>query len=100
VTYVITDACIDITDRSCLAQCPVDCIRAGDRMLYIDPDACIDCGACESVCPQQAIFFAEELPADRAVFLQVNAEFHRGVRADDGPDHPHVAGLPRRADGR
>ncbi|SHL12149.1 4Fe-4S binding domain-containing protein [Pseudonocardia thermophila] len=94
MTYVITDACVDRTDRTCLDHCPVDCIRPGERMLYIDPDACIDCGACEQVCPQDAIFFAAELPQDRQVFLQVNAEFHEGVRQRG--DHPHVAALPRR----
>ena len=96
MTYVITEACVDVTDRSCLAQCPVDCINPGDRMLYIDPEACIDCGACESVCPQQAIYFADELPADRSVYLQVNAEFSLGLRHDEAGDHPHVAGLPPR----
>lgn len=87
-----------ITDRSCLAQCPVDCIQQGERMLYIDPDGCIDCGACEAVCPQQTTYFADELPADRSVFVQVNAEFNQGVRDSDSGDHPHVAGLPRQRD--
>ena len=54
--YVITDACLDIMDRSCVDQCPVDCIEQGERMLYINPDECIDCGACEPVCPQEAIY--------------------------------------------
>jgi NAD-dependent dihydropyrimidine dehydrogenase PreA subunit len=98
MTYVITQACVDITDRTCLTHCPVDCIQQGERMLYIDPDECIDCGACQSVCPQQAIFFDAEIPADRAVFVGVNAEFSRGIR--EGGDHPHVAALPHRTDNR
>jgi len=35
------------------------------NMLYIDPDECIDCGACEPECPWQAIF---EEPAVPEVF--------------------------------
>ncbi|MDQ4008453.1 MAG: 4Fe-4S binding protein, partial [Actinomycetota bacterium] len=51
MTYVIMDGCIDVTDRSCIEECPVDCIYEGSRKLYIQPGECIDCGACEPVCP-------------------------------------------------
>jgi NAD-dependent dihydropyrimidine dehydrogenase PreA subunit len=43
-------------DRSCVEECPVDCIYEGARKLYIHPTECIDCGACAEVCPEQAIF--------------------------------------------
>ncbi|MEV1294975.1 ferredoxin [Pseudonocardia sp. NPDC049635] len=101
--YVITDACLDVMDRTCVAQCPVDCIQEGERMLYIDPDGCIDCGACEPVCPQEAIHLAAALPAELQHFEAVNAQFHTAT--DYGPagpgraagvDHPVVAALPRR----
>src|SRR5829696_7527101 len=49
VTYVITQACVDVLDKACIDECPVDCIYEGDRMLYIHPDECVDCGACEPV---------------------------------------------------
>jgi uncharacterized Fe-S center protein len=42
--YVITDACIDVKDKTCLDACPVDCIYEGGRTLYIQPEECIDCG--------------------------------------------------------
>jgi ferredoxin-like protein FixX len=48
MTYVITDACIDVKDKTCLDACPVDCIYEGGRTLYIQPDECIDCGLCET----------------------------------------------------
>ena len=54
MTYVITEPCIDVKDRACVDVCPVDCIHDdgdADRMLYIDPNECIDCGACEPSCP-------------------------------------------------
>jgi NAD-dependent dihydropyrimidine dehydrogenase PreA subunit len=46
MAYVITEACVDIRDRSCVNECPVDCIYEGNRQFYIHPDECIDCGAC------------------------------------------------------
>lgn len=54
--FVIGASCVDITDMACVEVCPVDCIYEGDRKLYIQPDECIDCGACETECPQSAIF--------------------------------------------
>ncbi|MEV2211701.1 ferredoxin [Streptomyces sp. NPDC050997] len=55
MAYVIGQACVDIMDRSCMEECPVDCIYEGERKLYINPVECIDCGACETACPEQAI---------------------------------------------
>src|SRR5206468_12899152 len=47
MTYVIVEACIGVKDRAWVDVCPVDCIYEGEDMLYIHPDECIDCGACE-----------------------------------------------------
>ncbi|MER6954314.1 ferredoxin [Streptomyces sp. NPDC002623] len=55
MAYVIGPACVDIMDRSCMEECPVDCIYEGERKLYINPVECIDCGACETACPELAI---------------------------------------------
>ena len=80
MTYVITEACITVKDRSCVDVCPVDCIHPrleedkGEVQLYIDPDECIDCTLCEPECPVDAIFSEDELPADQQVFLELNAE--------------------------
>ncbi len=62
---VITNLCL--RDASCVEVCPVDCISPGDPVeeyptYYIDPDACIDCGACEVECPNSAIFEQSEVP--------------------------------------
>jgi NAD-dependent dihydropyrimidine dehydrogenase PreA subunit len=54
MTYVITEPCIGTKDQSCVEVCPVDCIYdAGDQFL-INPEECIDCGACEPECPVEA----------------------------------------------
>ena len=76
MTFVITQPCIDVRDQSCVEVCPVDCIHfedGADRMLYIEPEVCIDCGACEPACPVNAIFAEADLPADQAHFLELNA---------------------------
>lgn len=76
MTYVITEPCVDVQDQSCVDVCPVDCIHFSegvDRMLYIEPDECIDCGACEPACPVSAVFAEDEVPVDQAVFTEINA---------------------------
>lgn len=97
--YVITEACVDIMDRSCLEQCPVDCIEPGTRMLYINPDFCIDCGACEPVCPQGAIHLDANVPAELSAYTEINSEAFESE--EFGPanatDHPLVAALPPRS---
>jgi len=107
VTYVIGPPCIDIKDASCVAECPVDCIYVGGRMLYIQPDECIDCGACEPACPVEAIYPEQFLPADFKPFTAANAGFFEvtGLGAPGGAsgqppredDHPLVASWPRSA---
>jgi ferredoxin len=107
MTYVITAPCIDVKDGDCVNACPVDCIYEGDRMFYIQPDECIECGLCESICPVAAIYPDDELPADMTVFTTVNAEFFSdrvsglgspgGALGKTAPeaDHPTVAAHPR-----
>ncbi len=107
--FVITDACIDIKDKACLAACPVDCIYEGGRTLYIQPDECIDCGLCETVCPVAAIHADDRLPPELAAWAAVNRDFFGpGLTGWGQPggadpsltttlDHPMVAAWPERA---
>lgn len=64
MTYVITEPCIGVKDASCVDVCPVDCIHStdDDQQYYINPETCIDCAACETVCPVNAIFFETTPP--------------------------------------
>jgi ferredoxin len=55
MTYVVTENCIRCKFMDCVEVCPVDCFYAGENMLVIHPDECIDCGVCEPECPAQAI---------------------------------------------
>ena len=75
MTDVIGEPCIDVVDRACVEECPVDCIYEGARALYIHPDECVDCGACEPVCPVEAIFYEDDLPEWWSAFTEDNARF-------------------------
>lgn len=80
MAYVITEPCIDVIDKSCVEVCPVDCIHyeeGTDRMEYIDPDECIDCGACEPVCPVTAIFAEDDVPDNQKEFIELNAKWYK-----------------------
>jgi NAD-dependent dihydropyrimidine dehydrogenase PreA subunit len=104
MAFVITEGCVDIKDKTCVQNCPVDCIYEGDRMTYIHPDECIDCGACEPLCPQEAIFYSPDVAEKLLPFIAINAEFFTELgspgdaRAIDvtNRDHPVVAALPPR----
>src|SRR5881296_2600080 len=75
MTYVIVEPCIDVKDKACVEVCPVDCIYEGPDQLFIHPDECIDCGACEPVCPVKAIFVEDETPEQWKHFIALNKQF-------------------------
>lgn len=77
--YVIAQPCIDVMDKSCIEECPVDCIYEGERKLYINARECIDCGACEPVCPVEAISQDRRVPDDQTEFVQDNVRFFTEV---------------------
>ena len=77
--YVITSPCIDVNDRSCLEVCPADCIYEGLRKQYINPSECIDCGACETECPVEAIRFDRDISEGETQFIADNANFFNSV---------------------
>ena len=86
MTYVIAEPCIDVLDISCVSVCPVDCIHyeeGVDRKLFIDPNECIDCGACEPECPVEAIFPEDALPDKWEPFVKVNYAYGEGLARVD-----------------
>lgn len=84
MSYYIAEPCIGTKDTACVEVCPVDCIHPtkdeenfeAAKMLYIDPDTCIDCGACEPVCPVTAIFPEEELPEKWQEYVAINTDYY------------------------
>lgn len=79
MTYVIGSACVDVMDRACVDECPADCIYVGVRMAYINPEECIDCSACEPVCPVEAITMEDEVAPEETAFVAENARFFAAV---------------------
>jgi NAD-dependent dihydropyrimidine dehydrogenase PreA subunit len=98
MTYVIGEPCVDVLDRACVEECPVDCIYEGERMLYIHPDECVDCGACEPVCPVEAIYYEDDLPDKWQVYQEEPLGSPGGAAKLGvvGADTPFVAALPPR----
>ncbi len=82
MAYVVTDTCTK--DELCVEACPVDCIHPKKDeprfeevpQMYVDPVACIDCGACVPVCPTNSMFALEDLPPEQAHFAEINAAYY------------------------
>jgi ferredoxin len=94
----------------------VDCIYEGERTLYIHPDEWVDCGACEPVCPVEAIYCEDDLPEQLRIYAAESARFFTeplpgrdeplGSPGGDaklgalGADTPRVAAIPPRESSR
>ena len=102
--YIIAEPCINVKDRSCVDVCPVDCIYEGPDMLYIHPDECIDCGACEPEChpdecidcgacepecPVTAIFPEEDTPPQWKDYIAKNRDI---FQSENPPGKPQRKG--------
>ena len=92
MTYIIAEPCVDVRDGACVDVCPVDCIYTTEEdevsqpsvprhpsslsdtlpMLFIHPEECIDCAACEPVCPVVAIFVEDDTPEEWESYKDVN----------------------------
>ena len=101
MAYVIAQPCVDVRDLACVDACPVDCIYQGERSLYINPDGCVDCGACDPVCPVEAIYHVDDVSDEWAAYTRANAEFFELVDSPGGAeqagimvDHPLTQALP------
>ena len=84
MTYVIAEPCLDVKDKACIGECPVDCIYEGARMMYIHPDECVDCGACEPVCPVEAIYYEEDVPERWQAFKTVDVDVFAALGSPGG----------------
>ncbi|MBI3740450.1 MAG: ferredoxin family protein [Chloroflexi bacterium] len=90
MAYIITEPCIGTKDASCVNVCPVDCIHPRKdeanfeqvTMLYIEPDTCIDCGACVPECPVTAIFPEPDVKDEWKHYIEMNADYYKLSAAD------------------
>jgi len=77
MTHTVIENCKDCMFTDCVTVCPVDCFygdKENDKMIFIHPDECIDCGACIPECPVEAIFPEDEVPEDQQHWTAINAE--------------------------
>ena len=77
MAHVVTSPCFGCKYTDCVLVCPVDAFREGEKMLYIDPEVCIDCGLCEPECPVSAIFIDDSVPEDQVPFIELNAQMSK-----------------------
>ena len=77
MTYIIAEPCVDVKDGACVDVCPVDWIytEGDDNQYYIHPEECIDCAACEPVCPVLAIIAEEDTPVQWETYKDINYEY-------------------------
>jgi NAD-dependent dihydropyrimidine dehydrogenase PreA subunit len=94
MAYVIAEPCVSTKDTACVDVCPCDCIHprkdegefSTAPQLYINPDECIDCGACIPVCPVSAIFHRrpsktmDELRGDQCALVRGKRKLNRKLR--------------------
>lgn len=66
------------------------------EQLYIDPDECIDCGACEPECPVEAVFPEDDVPAKWKAYIEKNADWFRLSDESSKPSGAHPAARPHR----
>ena len=85
MTHVVCEPCFACKYTDCVVVCPVECFYAGEQILYIHPDECIDCGACEPECPVTAIFPEEDVPGNLKQYIESNREIFKG---DNPPGRP------------
>jgi ferredoxin len=88
MAYVVAEPCIRCMYTDCVEVCPVDCFHGGPNFIVIHPEECIDCGACEPVCPAKAIFVDDDLPERWREYAALNAELSRKwpvIRDKTGP---------------
>jgi ferredoxin len=74
MSYIVTQHCVDCKYTDCVAVCPVDAFHEGERILYINPDTCVNCDACVPACPVEAIYSEENLPSKFQAYVDINRE--------------------------
>lgn len=97
MSYIIGSRCVSVCDTVCAKVCPVDCINGPIKIdgmgsevsemtkeqligyqLFINPDVCIDCGACLPECPVEAIHPSENdaISLGEFEYVKKNYEFY------------------------
>ncbi len=92
MAFVVGENCVKCKFTNCVDICPVDAFREANEFLVIDPNECIDCSACETECPAEAIFDEKNIPEDQKQFIAINAELARTLNTiTQRKEPPHDA---------
>lgn len=81
MAHVVCEPCRNCKYTDCVTVCPCDSFYHDDTQLYIDPDSCIDCQACQPECPVEAIHMDVDVPDDWTAFIALNAERVAGLKS-------------------
>ncbi len=100
MAFVVAEPCIKCKYTDCVTLCPVDAFREAEYFLVIDPETCIDCGACVPACPSEAIYPEHELPRPWRHFAARNAELAPTLPVITGPRSPQPDAADWRTPGR
>jgi len=74
MAHIVTEPCRGCKYTDCVVVCPCECFYGDALQLYIDPDDCIDCGACTAECPVNAIYLDSNAPERWHAYVQLNAD--------------------------
>jgi ferredoxin len=85
MAHIVTSKCTDCKFTDCVEACPVACFYELGNQVVIHPDDCIDCGACVDVCPVQAIYTQDNVPAEFAADIDFNAVQSRQLKDGGTP---------------
>lgn len=84
MAHIVTESCNDCKYTDCCVVCPVECFYQDEKMLYIDPNDCIDCEACVPECPVEAIYGESNLPAQFASYVELNKTKSESLKGSGG----------------
>src|SRR4051794_18230482 len=85
MAFVVCEPCRGCKYTDCVVVCPMDCFYQDEQMLYIDPDECIDCGACVPECPVEAIHLDQNVPGLWVEYVELNARRSKELIAFGAP---------------
>lgn len=98
MTHIVTDKCVDCRFTDCVETCPVACFHGDDERLYIDPELCIDCGACIPACPVHAIYDVVDMPDEYEEWIEVNQQRAAELPLVTSKQEPKPTALARKAE--
>src|SRR5687768_3388254 len=85
--HIVTANCNDCKYTDCCVVCPVECFYQDEKMLYIDPNDCIDCEACVPECPVEAIYAEGNVPGQWTSYIELNKDRAIALKAAGGDAH-------------